>query len=170
MRNTKTGFKLLLEYMVLNIKFIQQEYFPAVFTITTFLVPCVTWTQEPLRWWFQVQTCVPRVGRASTKDTWWLNTIVITVQCTILSAGFSNENPALCKQINFMLGFEWIYYVFGMFVRIIYIVEFLDRRSVNLRSARTTSELIRTQKCAIKLSPGVSGVSYMSMGKKEMSK
>ena len=84
MRNTKTGFKLLLEYMVLNIKFIQQEYFPAVFTITTFLVPCVTWTQEPLRWWFQVQTCVPRVGRASTKDTWWLNTIVITVQCTLV--------------------------------------------------------------------------------------
>ena len=58
--------------------------FQGVSAITTSLVPCVTWTLEPLRWWFQAQTCVPRVGRANTGVTWWLNTLIITEQCTLV--------------------------------------------------------------------------------------
>ena len=111
MTNTKTGFKLLLEYLVLNIKWVEQEYFPAVLANTMFLVPCVTWTQEPLRWWFQVQTCVPRVGHASTKDTWWLTTMVITVQCSLVLMRIlitSQELMPIVMVHSFILSKEYV--------------------------------------------------------------
>ena len=95
MRSSKTGFKLLLEYMALNMKVSHMGYFPTVFRITTSLVPCVTWTLEPLWWWFQVQTCVPRVGHASTKVTWWLHTLVITEQCTLVLTRI----PITCEEL-----------------------------------------------------------------------
>ena len=73
---------MLPESMELNMNQ-DVEFTRAVCTSTMSRVLFVTWQHELHKWWYQVVTCVPQDGHASTKDIWWLNIIITIVQCSL---------------------------------------------------------------------------------------
>ena len=58
-------------------------YIPAVSSSTMSHVLYVTWQHVLHKWWYQVVTCVPRDGHASTNDTWWPTGLLTIAQCSL---------------------------------------------------------------------------------------
>ena len=88
---------MLQKSMELSMKHTRMAYIPAVCTTTMFHVLCVTWHHVLHKWWYQVETCAPRDGHASTRDIWWPHIILTIVQCTLawMKTLTTHEEPTL---------------------------------------------------------------------------
>jgi hypothetical protein len=103
-QNINLVFKAIVhESLAQNIKHTLLEYIPAVCMTTMFHVQCVMWPNVLHKLWYQVVTCAPRDGHASTKDTLWRGNTITIVRCILawMKLLITREEPTLIVTVLF---------------------------------------------------------------------